>query len=72
MVDKAGGHKWLQQIGKMLEKTRMCKINKIGKWSVPSSEVTKCDTNTSPRRLVAHLLQQVESVFYITVTERAR
>jgi hypothetical protein len=26
-------------------------------WSVPSSEVTKCDTNTSPRRLVTHLLQ---------------
>jgi hypothetical protein len=44
----------------------------VGNWSVPSSEVTKCDTNTSPRRLVAHLLQQVESVFYITVTERAR
>jgi hypothetical protein len=41
-------------------------------WSVPSSEVTKCDTNTSPRRLVAHLLQQVESVFHITVTKRAR
>jgi hypothetical protein len=28
-------------------------------WSVPSSEVTKCDTNTSPRRLATHLLQQV-------------
>jgi hypothetical protein len=41
-------------------------------WSVPSSEVTKCDTNTSPRRLVTHLLQQVESVFYITATQRAR
>jgi hypothetical protein len=26
----------------------------------PSSEVTKCDTNTSPRRLVTHLLQQVD------------
>jgi hypothetical protein len=25
----------------------------------PSSEVTKCDTNTSPRRLATHLLQQV-------------
>jgi hypothetical protein len=28
-------------------------------WSVSSSEVTKCDTNTSPRRLATHLLQQV-------------
>jgi hypothetical protein len=28
-------------------------------WSVPSSEVTKCNTNTSPRRLATHLLQQV-------------
>jgi hypothetical protein len=28
-------------------------------WSVPSSEVTKCDTNISPRRVVTHLLQQV-------------
>jgi hypothetical protein len=25
----------------------------------PSSEVTKCDTNTSPMRLTTHLLQQV-------------
>jgi hypothetical protein len=33
---------------------------KISEWSVPSSEVTKCDTNTSPRRLVTHLLQQVD------------
>jgi hypothetical protein len=32
-------------------------------WSVPSSEVTKCDTNTSPRRLVTHLLQQVDQSF---------
>jgi hypothetical protein len=32
-------------------------------WSVPSSEVTKCDTNTSPRRLVTHLLQQVVQSF---------
>jgi hypothetical protein len=29
---------------------------------VPSSEVTKCDTNT-PRRLVTHLLQQVVQSF---------
>jgi hypothetical protein len=28
-------------------------------WSVPSSKVTKCDTNTSPRRLVTHLLHQM-------------
>jgi hypothetical protein len=28
-------------------------------WSVPSSEVTRCDTNTSPKRLATHLLQQV-------------
>jgi hypothetical protein len=32
-------------------------------WSVPSSEVTKCDTNTSPRRLATHLLQQVDQSF---------
>jgi hypothetical protein len=32
-------------------------------WSVPSSEVTKCDTNTSPRRPVTHLLQQVDQYF---------
>jgi hypothetical protein len=42
-----------------------------GRWSVPSSEVTKCDTNTSPRRLVTHLLQQVDQLwrprFLITV-----
>jgi hypothetical protein len=31
--------------------------------SVPSSEVTKCDTNTSPRRLVTHLLQEVDQSF---------
>jgi hypothetical protein len=29
----------------------------------PSSEVTKCDTNASPRRLVTHLLQQVDQSF---------
>jgi hypothetical protein len=29
------------------------------KWSVPSSEVTKCDTNISPRRLITHLLHQM-------------
>jgi hypothetical protein len=29
MVDKAGGHKWIQQIGKMLEKTS--KVDKRGK-----------------------------------------
>jgi hypothetical protein len=28
MVDKVGGHKWLQQIGNMLEKTRICKVVK--------------------------------------------
>jgi hypothetical protein len=28
-------------------------------WSVPSSEETKCDTNTSFRRLATHLLQQL-------------
>jgi hypothetical protein len=32
-------------------------------WSVPSSEVNKCDTNTSPRRLVTHLLQQMDQSF---------
>jgi hypothetical protein len=32
-------------------------------WSVPSSEVTKCDTNTSPRRPATHLLQQVDQSF---------
>jgi hypothetical protein len=32
-------------------------------WSVPSSEVTKCDTNTSPGSLVTHLLQQVDQSF---------
>jgi hypothetical protein len=31
MVDKTGGHKWLQQIGKMLEKTRRCKADKRGR-----------------------------------------
>jgi hypothetical protein len=31
MVDKAGGHKWLQQIGKLFEKTRRCKVDKRGK-----------------------------------------
>jgi hypothetical protein len=31
--------------------------------SVPSSEVTKYDTNTSPRRLVTHLLQQMDQSF---------
>jgi hypothetical protein len=30
---------------------------------VPSLEVTKCDTNTSPRRLATHLLQQVDQSF---------
>jgi hypothetical protein len=30
-VDKAGGYKWLQQIGKMLEKIRRCKVDKKGK-----------------------------------------
>jgi hypothetical protein len=34
-------------------------VQPLLKWSVPSSEVTKCDTNTSPRRLATHLLQQV-------------
>jgi hypothetical protein len=34
-----------------------------GIWSVPSSEVTKCDTNTSPTRLATHLLQQVGKSF---------
>jgi aerobic-type carbon monoxide dehydrogenase small subunit (CoxS/CutS family) len=33
-------------------------------WSAPSSEVTKYDINTNPRRLVTHLLQQV--VHYLT------
>jgi hypothetical protein len=31
--------------------------------SIPSSEVTKCDTNTSPRKLATHLLQQVDQSF---------
>jgi hypothetical protein len=31
MMDKAGGHKWLQEIGNMLEKTRICKVGKSGK-----------------------------------------
>jgi hypothetical protein len=31
MVDKAGDHKWLQQIGKMFEKIRRCKVDKRGK-----------------------------------------
>jgi hypothetical protein len=31
--------------------------------SVPSSEVTKCDTNITPRRLATHLLQQVVQYF---------
>jgi hypothetical protein len=31
MVDKACGHKWLQQIGKMLEKKRQRKVDKRGK-----------------------------------------
>jgi hypothetical protein len=31
MVDKAGGRKWLQQIGKMIEKIRRYKIDKRGK-----------------------------------------
>jgi hypothetical protein len=31
MLDKAGGNTWLQQIGKMLEKIRRCKIDKRGK-----------------------------------------
>jgi hypothetical protein len=30
--------------------------------SVPSSEVTKCDTNTNPRWLVTHLLHQMVHV----------
>jgi hypothetical protein len=43
-------------------KARISLINQrtfVWVWSVPSSEVTKSDTNTSPRRLVTHLLQQV-------------
>jgi hypothetical protein len=32
---------------------------KMRGWSVPSSEVTKCDTNISPRRLITHLLHQM-------------
>jgi hypothetical protein len=28
MVDKAGGHKWLQQIGKMLEKQKGVRLTK--------------------------------------------
>jgi hypothetical protein len=40
----------------------ICKTG-VYNWSVPSSEVTKCDTNTSPRRLVTHLLQQVDQSF---------
>jgi hypothetical protein len=30
-VDKEDGYKWLQQIGKMLEKIRRCKVDKRGK-----------------------------------------
>jgi hypothetical protein len=33
-------------------------------WSVPSSEVTKCDTNISPNRLITHFLHQM--VHYCT------
>jgi hypothetical protein len=32
-------------------------------WSVPSTEATKCDTNTNLRRLATHLLQQVDQSF---------
>jgi hypothetical protein len=28
-------------------------------WSIPSSEVTKCDTNISPRRLITYLLHRM-------------
>jgi hypothetical protein len=31
MMDKIGGHKWLQQIGNMFEKTRICNVGKRGK-----------------------------------------
>jgi hypothetical protein len=34
-------------------------LNAGSYWSVISSEVTKCDTNNSSRRLATHLLQQV-------------
>jgi hypothetical protein len=31
MVDKAGGHKWLQQIGKILEKEEGVRLTKEGR-----------------------------------------
>ena len=34
-------------------------FHSIGYWSVPSFEVTKCDTNISPRRLITYLLHQM-------------
>ena len=34
-------------------------FHSVGYWSVPSFEVTKCDTNFSPRRLITHLLHQM-------------
>jgi hypothetical protein len=31
MVDKSGGHKWLQQIGKMLKKQEGVRLKKVGR-----------------------------------------
>jgi hypothetical protein len=42
MVNKAGGHKWLQQIGKMLEKTRRCKHCDMKKYCDTSEKLARC------------------------------
>jgi hypothetical protein len=50
MVDKAGGHKWLQQIGKILKKTRRCKVAKRRKTTKENiSIVIRINTVIHPR-----------------------
>jgi hypothetical protein len=42
MVDKAGGHKWLQQIGKILKKQEGVRLTKEGR---QQKKCKHCDMN---------------------------